>query len=242
LLPVQAEPLLPNAVEAPALRQLPRQSRTSLLMARSLTSRMSCGSVLLGSTRIGEKAMDRRAFFAAMGGVLAMGTAAKAQDVLGGVLGLPGDVLGTCADILGGGLVGGSGFRLADLQGGEYAIETSRLALERSRNPSIRDFAHLEINEQTSIAASLGATPGSVPPRPDQAAIVAQLSGLTGSRFDHHYVLGQIRGHQELLALNTAYVQSGGDPRAQAVAEVSIPTIQTHLAILHRIRAGIPAV
>ena len=187
--------------------------------------------------------MDRRAFFAALGGLVATSAIAKAQtaDVVGGVLGLPGEVLGLGAGVVGG-IVPGGGFRQADLQGGDYSIETSRLALERG-NRSIRDFAELEIAEQTSIAASLYATPGSVPPRPDQAAIVARLSTLPpGRAFNRAYIMGQIAGHKELLALNTYYARTGIDPRAQAVAQVSIPTIETHLAILYRLRAGVAAV
>ena len=63
-----------------------------------------------------------------------------------------------------------------------------------------------------------------------------------GRRLDHRYVLGQIYAHSEQLKLNRYYAQSGLDPRAQAVAVASIPTIETHLAILYRLRAGIPAV
>lgn len=200
--------------------------------------------------------MDRRGFFVALGGLAASSAVAKAQTagvpIIGDVLTVPGAVVGAGEGVIGGTLgaatdlvprLPGSGFRLADLQNGDYAIETSRLVLERSRNRSIRDFAQLEINEQTAIAATLFASPGSTPPRPDQQAVVASLAAMRpGPRFDHRYILGQINGHREALKLNTYYAQSGLDPRAQAVAVTSIPTIQTHLAILYRLRAGIPAV
>lgn len=128
-------------------------------------------------------------------------------------------------------------FRLMELMGGEFAILTSRMALERSRNPHVRNFAQLEINEQTAVAAALGAAPGGVQPRPDQLAIVQQLQGLPpGRAFDRAYVEGQIAGHEELLALNTAYAQDGGDPRGRAVATVAVPSIQTHLSILSGLR------
>jgi putative membrane protein len=128
-------------------------------------------------------------------------------------------------------------FRLAELMGGEFAILTSRLALERSRNPNVRNFAQLEINEQTAVAAALGATPGGVQPRPDQMAIVQQLQSMApGRQFDRAYVEGQIAGHEELLALNTAYAQGGADDRGRAVATVAVPSIQTHLSILSNLR------
>jgi putative membrane protein len=128
-------------------------------------------------------------------------------------------------------------FRLSELMGGEFAILTSRLALERSRNPNVRNFAQLEINEQTAVAAALGATPGGVQPRPDQLAIVQQLQAMApGRQFDRAYIEGQLAGHEELLALNTAYAQGGSDQRGRAVATVAVPSIQTHLSILSNLR------
>ncbi len=200
--------------------------------------------------------MDRRRFFAAFGGFVVSGVAAKAQTagvpIIGDILTIPGAVVGTGVGVVGGTVGGvtdlvpklpGAGFRLAALQNGDYAIEASRLVLETSGNRSIRDFAQLEINEQTAIAATLFATPGSVPPRPDQQAIIASLAATRpGPRLDRRYVLGQINAHREALKLSTFYAQNGLDPRAQAVAVASIPTIQTHLAILYRLRVGIPAV
>ena len=47
-------------------------------------------------------------------------------------------------------------YRRMALMGGEFAIQTSRLALERGIDPRVREFAQLEINEQTAFAASLG--------------------------------------------------------------------------------------
>lgn len=201
--------------------------------------------------------MNRRMFFAAIGGLVATTSIAKAQGLLGGTANAAGDVLGAGlaapgqiiggtlgagGDVLGlGGGVGG-GFRLADLQGGQYSIETSRLALERSHSREVREFAQLEINEQVSVAAAPGASAGSVGPRPEQQALVQQLSRYSGVAFDRHYVAQQIRGHEELLANNEQAIRSPADPAVRRVATVSVPTIQTHLAILQRLRAGLGAV
>ena len=196
--------------------------------------------------------MDRRAVLAAIGGAFAA-TATQAQtvfDPVGGLLAVPGAVLGTGAGVVGGGLgvLGGGlgvqdGFAARDLMGGEYAIETSRIALSRSRNRAIRDFAESEIEEQMSVTAALGAAPGSVPPRPDQAAIVRRLAAMrAGPAFDRAYVRGQIAGHEELLANNMQAVSSAADPTVRRVATLSLPTIQAHIAILHRLRAGLGSV
>jgi putative membrane protein len=159
--------------------------------------------------------MDRRTALLAIAGVVPFAGSAVAQIGLAG----PGE------------------YRTTALMDGLFAIQTSQIALERSRNPNIRDFAQLEIAEQTGIAASLGTRPGGLPLRPDQAAIVQQLGSIPpGPQFDAMYVRGQIAGHDELLALNTAALQrGGGDPLILAVANVAVPSIQTHLQILQRL-------
>ena len=70
--------------------------------------------------------------------------------------------------------------------------------------------------------------------------MIQQLAALpSGPRFDAMYVRGQIMGHRELLALNTGYLQSGiRDSVSTAVANVAVPSIQTHLAILSRLQRG----
>jgi len=128
-------------------------------------------------------------------------------------------------------------FRTQDLVGGEFAMRSSRLALTKTRNPDIVNFAHAEIAEQVQVATALGAMPGTAPLRSDHAALFARLEGLpSGTPFDAMYVKGQIAGHRELLALNSSYLKSGGNPQEQSVAQMSLPIIQRHLAILNGLR------
>src|SRR5215213_3475287 len=69
-------------------------------------------------------------------------------------------------------------FRTADLMGGSFAMQTSQLALTRTGNPDVINFANAEIAEQIQVAAALGAAPGSTPLRPDHADMVARLDGV----------------------------------------------------------------
>jgi putative membrane protein len=128
-------------------------------------------------------------------------------------------------------------FRTADLAGGAFAMTTSQLALTRTGNPDIINFANAEIAEQMQVAAALGAAPGSAPMRTDHAVLLRQLQAVpSGGGFDRMYVQGQIRGHRELLALNSSYLRSVGDPQEQGIAQMSLPIIQRHLAILNGLR------
>lgn len=177
--------------------------------------------------------MERRAFLMAMTGVV-LATPAAAQE-----LGFP--IVGP---LLGDGFLAGGDineFRSMDLMDGEYATATSQIALRRSRSRAVRQFAHWEIAEQTMIAKAFGAVPGSAPVRPDQSALISQLSALNGPAFDQQYVIGQLAGHQELLALNTAYLQSGMDAQGRQIATMALPIIQKHLAILERLHTQMAA-
>ncbi len=131
-------------------------------------------------------------------------------------------------------------YRVSALADGQFAIETSRIAQQRSRNQGVLNFTQAEINEQLNIAAQLQAAPGSVPPRPDQVAIIQQLASTPPSRgFDRAYVVGQIAGHRELLSLNTSYASNGFDPFGQQVAAAALPIIQNHLSVLSYLRGTV---
>jgi putative membrane protein len=128
-------------------------------------------------------------------------------------------------------------FRSADLMGGSFAMMSSQLALTRTRNLDVINFANAEIAEQVQVATALGAAPGSTPLRPDHADMMARLDGVpAGGVFERMYVQGQIRGHRELLNLNSSYLRGGSDPQLQSVAQMSVPVIQRHLAILSNLR------
>jgi putative membrane protein len=127
-------------------------------------------------------------------------------------------------------------FRTADLMGGSFAMQTSQLALTRTSNPDVVNFANAEIAEQVQVATTLGAAPGSAPLRRDQAAVMQQLQATPSGPFERMYVQGQIRGHRELLALNTSRLRMGGNEQELQVAQMSLPIIQRHLGILNNLR------
>jgi putative membrane protein len=128
-------------------------------------------------------------------------------------------------------------FRTADLGGGEFAMRTSQIALSRTSNADVVQFANAEIAEQLNVATALGSAPGMGPLRSDHAAIISRLEAMRpGPAFDAMYVKGQIAGHRELLALNSSYLDMGGDPQFKSVAAMSLPIIQQHLSVLNRLR------
>lgn len=126
-------------------------------------------------------------------------------------------------------------FRMQALQGGEFALQSSKLAVERARNARVRQFAELEANEQAAYAAALGGAPGAVPLRQDHAEMMRRLSAARGASFDRLYVQGQVMGHQELLRINQTFAQGGTDAVGRSVAMLAVPSIQTHLVMLSQL-------
>lgn len=121
-----------------------------------------------------------------------------------------------------------------------YEIESSRLALQRSRAPMLRMHAEMMIRDHTDMSAQLKAAAASaglgVPVQmlPMHAQMLADLQRSTN--FDATYRAQQISSHREALALMDRYARRGDVPRLRGVAAAAVPVIRGHLD--HSQRAG----
>lgn len=66
--------------------------------------------------------------------------------------------------------------------------------------------------------------------------LMQQLQSARGPEFDRAYIMGQIRGHQELLNTHSAIAQSGATKEERMLATVAVPAIKTHLSMLQGIQ------
>ncbi|WP_207101271.1 DUF4142 domain-containing protein [Paracoccus shandongensis] len=121
------------------------------------------------------------------------------------------------------------------LLGGNFALLSSRMALDKASDAAVKAFATLEVAEQEAVATAFGAAP-SEELMPEHATMMEQLSGLSGAEFDTMYLQGQMTGHEQLRALHAAYAKNGSDPRAQGASIVGVPAIDTHLSMLRAIQ------
>jgi putative membrane protein len=164
-----------------------------------------------------------------------------------------------------GGAAGLEGFRAAALQADAFEIESSRLALERSRNPAIRAHARRMIQDHARGTQALLSLPRAAPPGPLEGAASALLGAVTGGAatapgpvvlnarqtdmlgqlapesgpaFDALYTQMQVTAHQEAVGLYAAYAQGGSDPAGRALAQQTLPTLQDHLRAAQRLAAG----
>ncbi len=122
------------------------------------------------------------------------------------------------------------------LQVGTLAKTLSQLALQQSPSAPVHGFAQSEILEQTAVAQALtnDFNPPPAPLSSEQQQIVSTLQSLSGVQFDNAYIVAQIQGHQQLLALQQGYLQVDSNPASDLVhtALIASAFIETHLLLL----------
>ncbi|WP_375444111.1 DUF4142 domain-containing protein [uncultured Fibrella sp.] len=122
--------------------------------------------------------------------------------------------------------------------GGMMQLETSKVAVQKSTNPEVREMAQAEVDEQTGLSAKLQeiatAKGVTLPSSPDAKTqeMVAKMQGMSGTELDRHYVKEHaVKGH-ELLDKTMSKVESKGqDANLMAVAKAAHPLVKTHLKV-----------
>jgi len=136
------------------------------------------------------------------------------------------------------------------LQSGEKEQSLAELAVSKSKNASVTEFArmiaddHRRVNEQLRLALQQGAgpdrkatdksQPGSPPAVAPGAAPTGspehkKLEGLTGAAFDKAFTEIMVEGHTKSVALYEDAAQSLPAGAAKKLAEDTLPKIKQHL-------------
>jgi len=120
--------------------------------------------------------------------------------------------------------------------GGMAEVQLGQLALERSRNPQVKQFARQMIQEHTRanerlmrLATRKGITPPTTP-GPKYEAAMSRLMQLSGEAFDQAYMNeAGVNGHLESAAVYQRQTALGQDPDLKAFAATILPRVQGHL-------------
>lgn len=118
-----------------------------------------------------------------------------------------------------------------------FEIRSSRLALERSQNEAVREFARAMILDHTRAGRILEALVEEteqplllpIPISPEHAATMRQLETAADAEFDALYLAAQVQAHQEAVALVGAYASNGSKKEFQTFAQDLLPTLEIHL-------------
>ena len=131
----------------------------------------------------------------------------------------------------------------------KFEIESSRLALEKSSDRAVRDFARDMIAAHSETSADLKAVSDRTiagrmvtpPPRldPQHMEMYHALESRFGPDFDREYIAQQLTAHHQALAFMEGYARHGAVPELQHFARHTAPIIADHLAMLRSIRGEV---
>ncbi|HEY0393880.1 MAG TPA: DUF4142 domain-containing protein [Candidatus Elarobacter sp.] len=128
-------------------------------------------------------------------------------------------------------------FAVRAAQGGQAEVTLAAMAMKKSKNATVLAFARMMNADHTKNNAQLATIVkrmGGMPPSdvgPDNKAVAARLSALSGTPFDAAYLQSQVTAHQKMLALMQTEVTSGRAPALVAFAKQTAPVVQRHLAL-----------
>lgn len=135
-------------------------------------------------------------------------------------------------------------FYKAFAEGGLAELDAANLALQKSSNGKVKEFAAMMLKDHTAANDRLKALAASNRSRLPSSASAAQraiqrkLTLLSGNVFDQFYILGEIHAHEDLLDLVNDEMAYGRDAKARAFAGEILPTVQAHLKMIRVLAAG----
>jgi putative membrane protein len=135
-------------------------------------------------------------------------------------------------------------FATTAANGGMAEVALGKLALQKTANAQIKDFANMMVtdhgkanDELKAIAKTKNITlPDSVDS--DHQKKIADLSQKTGKDFDKAYVDAMIDGHKKTLDLMQDAAKNCKDADLKAFAAKTAPTVKMHLDAINKIHDG----
>ena len=101
---------------------------------------------------------------------------------------------------------------------GEFEIESSKIALDKSQDKNIKRFAQQMIDDHTKASDALALTLQNQkmqPPKQEldsaHQQLIDKLQALSGDDFNHQYVAMQLDAHKQAVDLFTDYSRRGGN-------------------------------
>lgn len=123
-----------------------------------------------------------------------------------------------------------------------FEIQSSQLALTRSRDGEILQFAammvsdHGAMTQQLMAAARAAGVPPMVPRMlPDHAAMLDRLEQSSARAFDAEYARAQMMAHEMALELHDNYAERGDNPTLRSVAHAAVPRVRQHFEMAQRL-------
>ena len=128
------------------------------------------------------------------------------------------------------------------ISGNYNEIDASKMALQKSQNDQVKQYAQKMIDDHQKMLDDLHALAGQEnikfkdEPTSEGKKMAAKLNGLSGGDFDKAYVTGMVKDHKEDVRDFQAEINSGKDQPTKDAAQKSLPVIQDHLQMIQGIQ------
>jgi putative membrane protein len=131
-------------------------------------------------------------------------------------------------------------------RGDMYEIQAADIALERTRNPQIRELAqmikadHTAASEAMKPLAAQAAPDVEIPTDLDQRrqGLIDNLRSASAEEFDRTWISQQVAAHQEALTLHRGFADNTDAPALAEHARTVTPKIEAHLQAAERLQSG----
>lgn len=125
--------------------------------------------------------------------------------------------------------------------GGMAEVELGKMALEKSSNPQVKEFATMMVKDHgmanTELMAIAKQKNITLPSTVDDEhkKKMEDLSKKTGADFDKAYVSAMVDGHKSTLKLMEDESKDGKDADLKSFATKTAPIVQSHLVMINKI-------
>jgi putative membrane protein len=131
--------------------------------------------------------------------------------------------------------------------GNKFEIDSSKLAISKSKSESVKAFANQMVMDHGQAAARMKQAVTDAKAKSPSESLDAKhqatyddLKKKDGPAFDQAYVDAQLQGHVDTVALFESYAKDGDNPRIKAFANALLPTLRTHLDHVKKLQAAMP--
>jgi putative membrane protein len=128
--------------------------------------------------------------------------------------------------------------------GGLAEVELGKLALTKTTNPQIKEFANMMVKdhgkaneELIALAKTKNITLPTIVDE-EHKKKMEDLQKLSGTDFDKGYATEMVNGHQSTLKLMQDESKDGKDAELKSFATKTAPIVQTHLTMITTISKG----
>ncbi|HEY8558997.1 MAG TPA: DUF4142 domain-containing protein [Pyrinomonadaceae bacterium] len=124
-------------------------------------------------------------------------------------------------------------------------VMLSNIALQKSQNEQVRNYAQQMVTDHTAANAELSSLAASknvtLPTQPDakHQSAANKLNGMSGTDFDKAYMKQMVKDHQDAVKLFSRESERGADADTKAFAAKMLPALQGHLQMAQTINGSV---